>query len=250
MNKKTINTTGLTAELNLTLHLVGKKIFGNIFLAFLTFMAISSTSIFAQEKKMVKDWMHVKVFLKNDTVVEGYLHNSTAFGGYGVTRYIHEPTSLDAEMRLNDMEKIFQKDRKISNQDIDSMITWNDKRPQLTIKWEPHMTNFAYGNNDPIFEDHLIMLKVVYRGKYVTGYIINHFGAGYKCLYKTADMPCAKAFLNLEKKFSERRRKTLQEEFSEYPNMEEYIKTLDKQIVKDNPFVILEELDKAIKSLE
>lgn len=203
-------------------------------------------SLFAQGEKDVKEWMHVKVYLKNDSIVESYLHNSFGIGGYGGTRYIHEPCSSDSVMKLNDMKKAFSKDVKYNNREIDSMITWKDKYPQIQFKWEPQMSIFAYGSGDPIIEDYPVMLRVMYRGKHVTGYIINHFFFGYKCLYKTPDMKYAKTFINIEQKFSEKRRKTLLEEFGDYPEMEEYIKKLDKKAVKENPFAILEALDHAI----
>lgn len=219
-----------------------------VFLLSLSFWALFPIILLAQEnKKEVKEWMHAKLYLKNNSIVEGYLVNSFAIGGYAVTRYINEPCSSDSVMKLSDLKGLIRKNEKYSNHDIDSMITWKDQDPQFRFKWEPQMVIFSYGNNDPIIEDHLIMLRVVYRGKNVTGYIINHLYFGYKCLYKTSEMSCAKAFLNVEHKFSEKRRKTLLEEFGSYPGMKEYIKGLDKKDVKDNPFAILEILDDAIE---
>ena len=209
-------------------------------------MILSSASLFAKEKN-VRSWMHAKLYLKNDSVVEGYLHNYFVVGGYMVSRTFHEPCSNDSVMRINSFEKLFGKDRKYSNNDIDSMITWKDAAPQYITKWEPQRAIFSYGNQEPITSDHLVMLKIAYQGKNVTGYIINHRMFGYKCLYKTKNMSYAKAYFNIEKKFSERRRKTMLEEFGSYPEMEKYIKELDKKSMKADPFAILEVLDSVIE---
>jgi hypothetical protein len=60
-------------------------------------------------------------------------------------------------------------------------------------------------------------------------------------------MSYAKAYFNIEKKLSERRRKTMLEEFGSYPEMEKYIKELDKKSMKADPFAILEVLDSVIE---
>lgn len=210
-------------------------------------MILSSASLFAKEEKNVRSWMHAKLYLKNDSVVEGYLHNYFVVGGYMVSRTFHEPCSNDSVMRINSFDKLFGKDHKYSNNDIDSMITWNDAAPQYIMKWEPQSAIFSYGNQEPIASDHPVMLKIAYQGKNVTGYIINHRMFGYKCLYKTKDMSYAKAYFNIEKKLSERRRKTMLEEFGNYPEMEKYIMKLDKKSMKANPFAILEVLDSVIE---
>jgi hypothetical protein len=217
------------------------------FLFILVLTILSSVSLSAKEEKNVKYWMHAKLYLKNDSVVEGYLHNYFVVGGYMVSRTFHEPCSNDSVMRINSFEKLFGKDRKYSNNDIDSMITWKDAAPQYITKWEPQRAIFSYGNQEPITSDHPVMLKIAYQGKNVTGYIINHRMFGYKCLYKTKDMSYAKAYFNIEKKLSERRRKTMLEEFGNYPEMEKYIMELDKKSMKTDPFAILEVLDSVIE---
>lgn len=150
------------------------------FLFILVLTILSSVSLSAKEEKNVKYWMHAKLYLKNDSVVEGYLHNYFVVGGYMVSRTFHEPCSDDSVMRINIFEKLFGKDRKYSNNDIDSMITWKDAAPQYITKWEPQRAIFSYGNQEPITSDHLVMLKIAYQGKNVTGYIINHRAFGYK----------------------------------------------------------------------
>lgn len=202
-----------------------------------------------KKRKPVKDWMHVKVYLKNDSIAEGYLHNSFDIPGAFVSRNVHLPSSDATFMRVNKMDKpiFFGKDEKYDNEEIDSLITWFDSYPEILIKWEPQLADFSYGHNTPKPKDHLVMLQVVYRGKNVTGYFIFNFPDGFKCLYKTKEMSFAKAFMNSEQKFSERRRKTLLEEFNEYPEMVDYINKLNKKDVKDDPFVVLKKFDEVLE---
>ena len=87
------------------------------------------------------------------------------------------------------------------------------------------------------------MVGLEYQGKHVKGYISYHMLYGFKLLYKTGEMPCAKAFVKPEEKFSEKRRKTLLETFNMYPEMEAYIKGLTKKEFKEDRLCILRKLD-------
>jgi hypothetical protein len=216
-----------------------------VFTLLLLFFILGDTVAFAQQKE-VKGWLHAKLFLKDGSTVEDYLKNSYSIGGYAVTQYFHEPSALDSVMKLNSMENMFKKNVRYSNLLIDSMYTWTDKMPNIIQVWETQPVNYSFGFEEPIGENYPVMLKRAYVGKHVKGYIIFHPGFGYRLFYKTKDMPCAKAFGKIQKKLTGIRRRTLLEEFSSYPEMEEYIKKMDKKTYTDNPFDILKQLEQIL----
>ena len=117
------------------------------------------------------------------------------------------------------------------------------KYPDMKTKWEPQFVDFTFGNNVSELDTHPTMVGLEYQGKHVKGYISYHMLYGFKLLYKTDEMPCAKAFVKPEEKFSEKRRKTLLETFNMYPEMEAYIKGLTKKEFKEDRLCILRKLD-------
>ena len=123
------------------------------------------------------------------------------------------------------------------------MAMWYDKYPDMKTKWEPQFVDFTFGNNVSELDTHPTMVGLEYQGKHVKGYISYHMLYGFKHLYKTGEMPCAKAFVKPEEKFSEKRRKTLLETFNMYPEMEAYIKGLTKKEFKEDRLCILRKLD-------
>ena len=141
---------------------------------------------------------------------------------------------------------MFERSTKYRNQDIDSMTTWFDEHPEIKQKWEPQLADFAFGGKEPVVEDYPAMLLVVYEGKNVKGYLSHHPAFGFKYLFKMSDMPYAKAFLIVDQKFSERRRKTLLDTFYMYPEMEDYIKSLTKDAFNKDPLGILRKLDQVV----
>ena len=193
-----------------------------------------------KKEKMVKGFLHTILYLKDGTTAEGYLQNSTP--GFLYIRY-RIPDACDSVMILRPDNKLFTKSRKFYNCDIDSMITWFDGHPKEIMKWEPQFVDFTFGSKVSGPSSYSSMLFLLYQGKYVKGYVSCHPFYGFKYLFKTDDMPYAKAFLKPNQKLSEKRKKTLLDTFYMYPDMEVYIKGLTKEDIKDDPFCILKKLD-------
>ena len=211
---------------------------------FLSFFLLTGLPVVAQKKS--SDLFHTLLFLKNDSVAEGYLRNYLGHpsGPNGLASQI---TVLDSCMRLNTLQKVFSKDKKYPNRDIDSMYTWYDQYEAFKLFWVPRMANLAYGNNQPVVYDYPLMLNVIYRGKHVTGYVADdNYFLGRRCLFEIKGTGHAKAFISVSGKLNSKRIGTLLDDFKDYPEMADYIKNLDKEAVKKNPFVILEFLDKVI----
>ena len=70
---------------------------------------------------------------------------------------------------------------------------------------------------------------------------------GSRLLYLMDGMPYAKAFISRSGKLTEKRRKTLIDEFGKYPGMKDYIMGLDKKELEQDPLVILRKLDESLK---
>lgn len=217
-------------------------------IVFLGFLLVCCHPVMAQqtEKKLVKGILHTVIHLKNGETAEGYLQNSFTVGGLPVSTSYHIPSGLDSVMRIKTDNKMFERSTKYRNQEIDSMITWYDAHPDEKMKWEPQPVVFAFGDNEPVTDDYPSMLLVVYEGKHVKGYWSYHPAWGFKYLFMMSDMPYAQAFLIPDQKFSEHRRKTLLGTFYMYPEMEDFIKSLTKNAIKEDPLCILRKLDQVI----
>jgi hypothetical protein len=70
-----------------------------------------SIGTFAQKEKVVKDFWHAKVWLKDGTIDSGYIRN----GHSTVCVY-------DEAVVLNNLDGLFSKNRSHATKDIDSMI--------------------------------------------------------------------------------------------------------------------------------
>ena len=198
--------------------------------------------------KIVKGRLHTVIYQKNGTTAEGYLQNNFSIGGYLISHSYHIPSALDTVMRIKPDNKMMEKSQKYRNQDIDSMSTWFDELPEIKLTWEPKPVDFAFGGREPATESYPSMLLLLYKGKHVKGYMSHHPAFGFKFLFLMSDMPYAKAFLIVGEKLSNRRRKTLLDTFYMYPGMEDYINSLTKDSVKDDPFCILKKLDELLGS--
>jgi hypothetical protein len=198
------------------------------------------------EKKEVKGNLHTVIHLKNGEKAEGYLQNYFTVGGFAVSTSYRIPSALDSVMRIKMDNKMFERSMKYRNQEVDSMITWYDAHPDIKMKWEPRPVDFGFGGNGSVIEDYPAMLLVVYEGNHVKGYLSFYPGFGFKYLFMMGDMPYAKAFLVPNQKFSERRRKTLLDTFYMYPEMEDFIKSLTKNAIKEDPLCILKKLDQLV----
>lgn len=198
--------------------------------------------------KLVKGRLHTIIYQKNGTTAEGYLQNNFSVGGYPISSSYHIPSAIDTVMRIKPDNKMMEKSQKYRTQDIDSMSTWFDELPEIKLTWEPCPVDFAFGGREPATESYPSMLLLLYKGKHVKGYMSHHPAFGFKFLFLMSDMPYAKAFLIVGEKLSNRRRKTLLDTFYMYPGMEDYINSLTKDSVKDDPFCILKKLDELLGS--
>lgn len=194
----------------------------------------------------MKGKYHAIVYLRNGETSEGYLQNSFTINMPFISKGYHMPSALDSVMRIKVNDKMFEKNLKYRNLDIDSMRTWFDEYPDLKMKWEPQLVNFAFSDTEPTIEGYPSMLLVVYNGIHVKGYLSFHMLYGFKYLFKMGDMPYAKAFLVPDQKFTEHRRKTLLNTFYMYPEMETFIKSLTKKDIKEDPLCILRKLDQIL----
>ena len=197
-----------------------------------------------KKEKMVKGLLHTIIYMKDGSSAEGYLQNRTP----GVYVTYHIPDALDSLMILKPDNKLFTKSRKFRNSEIDSMTTWLDEHPKIIMKWEPQFVDFTFGNKSSELDTYPAMLNVLYQGEHVKGYISFHMLYGFKLLFKTDDMPYAKAFIKPDQKFSEKRRKTLLDTFYMYPEMEKFVKGLTKKDIEDDAFCILKKLDSILSA--
>lgn len=211
---------------------------------FVYILILGNVSVSGQ-KKSTKDLFHTKVFLKNDSVAEGYLRNFLSHPG---VYYADQINSMDSTVRINHMDRfILRKNEKYNNRDIDSLITWYDETPNIKMKWIPIPANLAFGFNTPVIYHYPLLLCLMFKGNYVSGYLGFDPMLGSRLLYLMDGMPYAKAFISRSGKLTEKRRKTLIDEFGKYPGMKDYIMGLDKKELEQDPLVILRKLDESLK---
>lgn len=221
-----------------------KKLFFSAICSLLLFGPVLAQEPEGKKEKIVKTVPHAMVYLKDGTTAEGYLQNYVKFM-YSIYRI---PSASDSVIKLKPDAKLFTKSSKFKNCDIDSMAMWFDKYPDMKSKWEPQFVDFTFDDKISEPDTNPIMVGLIYKGKHVKGYISYHMLYGFKLLFKTDEMAYAKAFAKPEEKFSEKRRKTLLNTFSMYPEMEEYIKGLTKDEFKKDRFCILKKLDEILSA--
>ena len=92
------------------------------------------------------------------------------------------------------------------------------------------------------------MCYVLYQSKNVTIYEAWDLYLGDFYLYKTPDMQYAKALFRKGKKLTEKRRATLCDEFQNYSIIKNYIKSIHKDKLKDDPVSFFLLIDKVLGS--
>lgn len=222
-----------------------------VFILLLIFSVLSVKPL-AAKQKVDRLHMHAKVYLKNDSVVEGYVQNShpnliTPL----FILYTYEPCANDKSIYISQSWKFLAKQKKYSIENINCMVTWYDEEPEAHSLWVPEQGNFAYGNDEPIELKHPSMMKLVFKGRHVEGFYCFYtgLGSGDQILYKTAQMEKAKALFSPKGFRLTVRRETLLEEFSDYPEMQEFIQGLKRKDLKANPLLILEKFDEVLDRL-
>ena len=213
---------------------------------FLTAAIIVSVGAFSQQRKVVKNYWHAQVWLKDGTTDSGYVQNAH-----------HSVWVYDDEVVLNNLDKFLGKNRRHATKDIDSMYVWVDTNPYNVIVSVPIPVNYSYGNNEPMVYNHPCMCYIIYSGQNVVIYEAWHDFSGDYYLYKTPEMYYAKALFRSHQKLSEKRRITLAEEFDDYPVIKDYIRNIPDKMLKVNPlpfFLLIDtalgQQDKAAKKVE
>ncbi len=197
-----------------------------------------------KEKKPQNRLLHVKLFLHKDSVVEGYLMNFVNHGGMYNKSQINTNDSL---IKLRPLDaKLFAKDQRYNFRDIDSMYTWLETMPDECLKWVPMRINMAYGHGEPMIPDHLVMLAQIFQGRHVVGYMGLDDVLGKRIYYRTKDMDHAKAIHRASGKLTDKRKGTLRDEFSNLPDMVNYIDSLGKVDLNETPLDILKKLDSVL----
>lgn len=194
-------------------------------------------SLGGKKKANVRSKMNAAVFLKDDSVARGYLMSALF--------------TTDSVVRLNYLNKLFARDRKYPVADIDSIYTWYDDMPQVVLKWMPVRVVMSYaGTAQPTVYDRPCMATVACEGRNLCGYVVSDAILGTRCAYKTASMPYAVCILPLSGKVSERRRRSLSLEFKNYPDIVEFIRNMDDNFLKGDPFKIFPILDRGMESVK
>lgn len=201
----------------------------------LSFCAVA----FAQKERKVSGYFHAKVWLKDGTTDDGYVNNGH-----------HSLCVRDDVAYLTDLKGLLGpfKNRKHATKDMDSVYVWVDTDPEYVLVAHPIPVMYSYGNDTPMVYDHLCLCYVFYEGKNVTIYQAWDMMWGDFFLYKTPDMYYAKALFRCDKKLTEKRRNTLCEEFKEYTNIKNFVRTVHKNKMKDDPMAFFKLIDSVIGS--
>ena len=175
--------------------------------------------------------------MKDGTTDSGYIRN----GHNTVCVY-------DETVVLNNLDGLFSKSRTHATTDIDSMYIWFDTEPDEVLISHAVPVHYYYGNETPMEYGYPSMCYVLYQSKNVTIYDAWDLFLGDVYLYKTPDMQYAKALFRKGKKLTEKRRATLCDEFDNYSIIKNYIRTIHKDKLKDDPYSFFLLIDKVLES--
>jgi hypothetical protein len=152
-----------------------------------------SIGTFAQKEKVIKNFWHAKVWLKDGTTDSGYIRNGHS------TVCVYDETVV-----LNNLDGLFSKNRTHATKDIDSMYIWFDTEPDKVLISHAVPVYYYYGNETPMEYGYPSMCYVLYQSKNVTIYEAWDLYLGDFYLYKTPDMQYAKALFNVSSTNSEK----------------------------------------------
>lgn len=199
----------------------------------------SFTMVQAQKQKKIYNRPHCKVFLKNGKVVDSYL-----MAGHNL---VHR---TDSAIKLSNSPNAFiPKTERYYNEEIDSMLEWNDRNPEYIFRYVPVKIRYSY-TEDSVTVDSLrypAMAMRTYQGKNVDGFMVWDMWNGFRYLYKTKDMEVAHGYIGEKHRFTDSRKQMMAEEFKKYPRFVNFINSLKVNSFKDNPGYILYQLDTIIE---
>ena len=195
----------------------------------------SSTIAQAQKQKKIYNRPHCKVFLKNGKVVDSYL-----MAGHNLILRTDSAIYLS-----NNPNAFFPKREKYYNEEIDSMLEWNDRYPEYVFHYVPVKIRYSYTEDSATVDSlrYPAMAMRTYKGKNVEGFMIWDAWNGFRYLYKTTDMEVAHGYIGEKHRLTESRKQAMAEEFKKYPRFVNFINSLKVDSFKDKPGYILYQLD-------
>lgn len=183
------------------------------------------------KKKLPEGTPCVKVYMSNDSTCEGIISRYPLFT---------EDSALHVK-RYN--AGLFATGRKCKEQDIDSLVVWFAGYEDMKLKWVPLKGNYNYMGSIPDIPNHRMFMLCLYRGRNISAYVVYDRYYGNRVLYYGKGMTEAHAIFKFDAKLTDRRRKTLVEEFKRYPELVRYIDTMNAEDTKKNPIVLLRMID-------
>ena len=183
----------------------------------------------AQEKKRhyADNVVQARVYLSNDSVYDGLLMNPTMHA-----HYINSPlfSSTDDFVAIKGYGTgLFAKKKKWAEAEVDS-------------------ANESYAGDEAFVPDHRVFMMRLFQGKTVSAYLFFDLVLGQRVAYYRPGMSEAHALFKFNGKLTDKRRETLKQEFSEYPELVSFIDTMDAKDLKDNPLSLLEKVDAVLSN--
>ena len=169
----------------------------------------------AQEKKRhyADNVVQARVYLSNDSVYDGLLMNPTMHA-----HYINSPlfSSTDDFVAIKGYGTgLFAKKKKWAEAEVD--------------------VNESYAGDEAFVPDHRVFMMRLFQGKTVSAYLFFDLVLGQRVAYYRPGMSEAHALFKFNGKLTDKRRETLKQEFSEYPELVSFIDTMDaKDLTTDN----------------
>lgn len=189
---------------------------------------LSSLSLQAKDKKEKDpqlDLPKAVVYLKDGTTAEGFLENC---------EYRDEVVRLKPEARL------YVKSKSYDIQQVDSVVSFSRKDKDARLLWLPVSMNLSYGNQSEKLLKHSALVLRIYHSAKMDAFMAFDDYAGDRILYKTPEMESAKSLHVLTEKLTDKRKKTLCEEFAAYPKFARFIQLLSKDALQKNPTLLIE----------
>lgn len=194
----------------------------------------------AQKQKKIYNRSHCKLYLKDGRIIDSYLCGNS----FNLIK------RTDSLVRLSDNPNaFFPKVQEYYNADIDSMLEWNDKYPEMVFRCVPIKVRYSF-HEDSLTVDSLrypSMATYIYRGKNVDGFLVWDFLNGFRYLYKTKDMDAAHAYIGEKHRLTDQRKQVMAKEFKKYPRFVNLINSLKVNSFKDRPAYLLYQLDQIIE---
>ena len=215
----------------------------------LIILSLLCLSTQAQEKKRhyADNVVQARVYLSNDSVYDGFLMNPTMHA-----HYINSPlfSSTDDFVAIKGYDsKLFSKSKKWNEAEVDSAITWfGDEEKAIHFTWVPLKVNLCYAGDSASIPDHRVFMVRLFQGKSVSAYVFFDPVLGQRVAYYRPGMSEAHALYKFNGKLTDNRRKTLKQEFCEYPELVSFIDTMDAKDLKDNPLSFLEKVDAVLSN--